>query len=170
MVFADECGLTEKPHRIRTWSRRGQTPVLQYHFRWKNLSAIAGITMFNFFFRLYPGAIRTPQIIQFLDHLLRHIPGRILLIWDRLPGHRSRIVREFAENSQGRLIIDFLPAYAPELNPTEYIWGYLKHHAIPNFCPKNFDQLKSRARQSLGNMRRRPALVTSFWKQAELPY
>jgi hypothetical protein len=55
--------------------------VLQYHFNWKMLSAMAGVTWWNFYFRLFPGAIRSPQIIEFLSHLLRHIPGKLL---DRL--------------------------------------------------------------------------------------
>ena len=64
--------------------------MLQYHFNWKTLSVIAGITLWNFYFRLYPGAIRAPQVVAFLKHLLRHIPGKLLLVWDRLPAHRSR--------------------------------------------------------------------------------
>jgi transposase len=59
--------------------------VLQYHFTWKTLSVIAGITFWNFYFRLFPGAIRSPQIIAFLTHLLRHIPGKLLIVWDGLP-------------------------------------------------------------------------------------
>ena len=59
---------------------------MRYHFNWKTLSAIAGVTWWNFYFRLFPGAIRSPQIIQFLAHLLRHIPGKLLIVWDGLPG------------------------------------------------------------------------------------
>ena len=69
IVFIDESGLSERPHRCRTWAPRGQTPVLQYHFNWKTLSAMAGVTWWNFYFRLFPGAIRSPQIIEFLSHL-----------------------------------------------------------------------------------------------------
>jgi len=100
--------------------------VLQYHFTWKTLSAIAGITFWNFYFRLFPGAIRSPQIIEFLTHLLRHIPGKLLIVWDGLPAHRSRAVWDFVRQQRGRIWLEFLPAYAPELNPTEYIWGHLK--------------------------------------------
>src|SRR5438874_1569142 len=91
-LFIDESGLSERPHRCRTWAPRGQTPVLQYHFNWKTLSAMAGVTWWNFYFRLFPGAIRSPQIIEFLMHLLRHIPGKLLIVWDGLPGHRSGAV------------------------------------------------------------------------------
>jgi len=73
-VFIDESGLSERPHRVRTWAPRGQTPVLQYHFNWKVLSATAGITWWNFYFRLYPTTIRAPQVVDFLGHLLR-LPG-----------------------------------------------------------------------------------------------
>ncbi|MFB3917396.1 MAG: hypothetical protein ACE14M_11745, partial [Terriglobales bacterium] len=65
--------MSERPHRCRTWAPKGRTPVLQYHFNWKTLSAMAGVTWWNFYFRLFPGAIRAPQIILFLAHLLRHI-------------------------------------------------------------------------------------------------
>jgi transposase len=142
--------------------------VLQYHFNWKTLSVIAGITLWNFYFRLYPGAIRAPQVVAFLKHLLRHIPGKLLLVWDRLPAHRSRVVQEFVAAQKGRIHTEYLPAYAPELNPTEYIWGHCKHHKLPNACPKNFDELKHGARHALRNMRRRPTLITAFWKQASL--
>ena len=90
IVFIDESGLTERPHRCRTWSPKGQTPVLQYHFHWKMLSAIAGVTWWTFYFRLYPGTIRSPQVIDFLRRLLRQIPGDLLVIWDGLRQHRRR--------------------------------------------------------------------------------
>lgn len=142
--------------------------MLQYHFNWKTLSVIAGITLWNFYFRLYPGAIRAPQIVAFLKHLLRQIPGNLLLVWDRLPAHRSRMVRDFVAAQNGRIHTESLPAYAPELNPTEYIWGHCKHHVLPNACPKDFAALKNGARHALRNMRRRPTLIAAFWKQASL--
>ena len=99
------------------------------------LSAMAGVTWWNFYFRLFPGAIRSPQIIVFLTHLLRHISGNLLIVWDGLPGHRSRAVWEFIGQQRGRIWVEFLPAYAPELNPVEYLWSYWKQHELPNFCP-----------------------------------
>lgn len=129
---------------------------------------MAGITWWNFYFRLFPGTIRSPQVVQFLVHLLRHIPGDLLVIWDGLRQHRSRLVREFVEKQKGRLTLEYLPAYAPELNPVEYLWGYWKKHALPNFCPRDFWYLSYDARRALGRMRRRPSLIRAFWKQAEL--
>jgi transposase len=142
--------------------------VLQFHFNWKTLSAIAGVTWWTFYFRLFPGTVRSPQVVEFLSHLMRHVPGKLLVIWDGLRSHRSRLVRDFVSQSDGRLQIEFLPAYAPELNPVEYIWGHWKQHELPNFCPKDLGQLSEYAQRALRRMRRRPTLVTAFWKQAKL--
>jgi transposase len=168
IVFVDESGLSERPHRCRTWAPRGQTPVLQYHFGWKTLSAMAGITWLRFYFQLFPGSIKAPQAIEFLQQLLRQIPGDLMVIWDGLAVHRSRAVRDFVAGQEGRIELQFLPAYAPELNPTEYIWGHLKQHEIPNFCPRDLAQLSSTALRCLRRMRRRPNLITAFWRQAGL--
>jgi transposase len=152
---------------VRTWAPRGQTPVLQYHFNWKVISAAAGITWWNFYFRLYPATIKAPQVVDFLSHLLRHLKGKLLVIWDGLPAHRARVVSQFIRAQGSRLAVERL-AYAPELNPVEYIWGYWKHHELPNFCPRDFAQLSRQARTALRRMRRRQPLVRSFWHQAKL--
>jgi len=137
-------------------------PILQFHFNWDTLSAIAGITWWNFYFRLYPGSIKAPQAIDFLGRLLQQLPGRLLIIWDGLPVHRSRKVAQFIWKHRDRLQIERLPADAPELNPVEYLWGYLKHHAIPNLCPRNLSELNTAARRALGRIRRKPCLITAF--------
>src|SRR5215470_12859263 len=168
IVFIDESGLSQRPHRCRTWSPKGQTPVLQYCFNWKKLSAVAGITWCNFYFELHPGSIKSPQVIKFLSHLKRHIKRKLLVIWDRSKPHRSRLVKDFVAKQNSAICIEYLPAYAPELNPVEYIWGYWKHHELRNFCPKTFSELSYHSIQALKRMRRRPKLITAFWQQAEL--
>lgn len=142
--------------------------MLQHNFNWNLLSAIAGVTIWNFYFRLFPGTIKAPQVVEFLEHLLRHVSGKVLVIWDGLPAHRSRLVKDFVRAHEDRLVIERLPGYAPELNPVEYLWGYWKHHALPNLCPKDFGALSGHALRALRRMRRRPRLVVAFWKQAEL--
>ena len=107
-------------------------------------------------------------MIEFLQHLQRHIGSKLTVIWDGLPVHRSRLVHSFVAQQRGQIHLEYLPAYAPELNPVEYIWGYCKQHELPNLCPKDFAHLGRAARQALGRMRRRRPLVESFWKQAEL--
>jgi hypothetical protein len=74
--------------------------VLQYHFNWKTLSAMAGVTWWNFYFRLFSGAIKNPQVVEFLRHLMRHLPGKLLIIWDGLRSHHSHLVWDFGSRTQ----------------------------------------------------------------------
>jgi transposase len=150
------------------WAPKGKTPVLQYNFNWKSLSAVAGLTFLNFCFRLYPGSVKGEQVVDFLKALVRHIVGPLLVVWDGLPAHRSRMVRDYITDLDGWIHIEYLPPYAPELNPVEYIWAYWKQHELPNVCPKDFWSLDREARRTLRRMRRRPRLIAAFWKQASL--
>jgi hypothetical protein len=95
IVFIDESGLSERPHRCRTWAPRGQTPVLQYHFNWKMLSAMAGVTWWNFYFRLFPGAIRSPQIMEYLwSHWKQHeLPNFCPTTFGQLSHHARQALR-----------------------------------------------------------------------------
>ena len=142
--------------------------MLQFNFNWQKLSVSAGLTLHNFYFRLYPGAIRQAEVIDFLKALVRHIKKPLLIIWDRLPAHRSRLVWEFIELSEGHIVTVYLPAYAPELNPVEYIWSYWKQHELPNVCPKDRGQLSRRALHALRRMQRKPRFLTTFCKQSSL--
>jgi transposase len=144
--------------------------VLEYNFNWKSLSAVAGLTFWNFYFRLYPGAVKSPQVIDFLQALVRHVASPLLLVWDGLPAHRSRLVRDFLQSLDGWIEWEYLPAYAPELNPVEYIWAYWKQHELPNVCPKDYWQLGEAARRTLRRMRRRPRIIRAFWEQAQLRF
>jgi len=127
--------------------------VLQHYFNWKVPSAAAGITWWNFYF----DAILAPSMAPW-----RSTSSAICCAtcrascwyWDGLPQHRARLVTEFIRAQRSRLAIERLPAYAPELNPVEYIWGYWKHHELPNFCPRDFGELSYQVR--------------SLWRQANL--
>lgn len=132
------------------------------------MSVIAGICRWRFYFRLHEGSIKAPQIIEFLKALHASIGCKLLIIWDRLQAHRSKLVQQYVERLRGAIALEYLPAYAPELNPVEYIWGYLKRHAMPNYCAADFDDVSTQARSNLRSMQRRRTLVCAFWRQAEL--
>ena len=110
IVFIDESGLSTRPTRVRTWAPRGQTPVLHETFNWKSLSIIGGLALWRFHFQIHTGSIKSPQVIEFLRHLQRHIPGRIMILWDGAPIHRSVLVKSFIASTQGRILIERLPA------------------------------------------------------------
>jgi transposase len=168
IVFIDESGLSTRPHRVRTWAPRGQTPLLHESFSWDKLSVIAGLTLYRFYFRIYEGSIRGPQAAEFLQALLRHIPGKLLVVWDGAAIHRSKPVKEALARSRGRLWLERLPAYAPELNPVEYLWAHLKEHQIANLLVEHGWELCLHATAALRRMRRRPKIIRACWKQAEL--
>ena len=165
IVFMDESGLSTRPHRVRTWGRRGQTPLIRELFNWKRISLLAGITLRPFYFRVHENSIQSAQVVALLRALLRHIPGRLLVIWDGAAIHRSAEVKEFLGKQGGRLWVERLPAYAPELNPAEYLGGHLKEHEVGNLVVQQGYELSPKATAAL---RRRPSLIVACWKQAEL--
>jgi transposase len=168
IVFVDESGLSTRPTRVRTWSPRGQTPQLQETFNWKSLSIIGGLVLFNFYFQIHNGSVKGPQVIEFLQHLQRHIPGKLLILWDGASIHRSALVRDYLTSTDGRVAVERLPPYAPELNPVEYMWGHLKTHEIANLVATRAWELSFEATAALRRMRRRPSIISACYIQAEL--
>jgi transposase len=168
IVFIDESGLSERPTRVRTWAPKGETPVIQFHFNWKHISVIAGLTRMNCLFRFHDGPIRSAQIVEFLKALRRQLKRKLLIIWDGLRAHRSFMVRDYLDSTQGALQVAFLPPYAPDCNPVEYLWAWLKRHALANFCPATLGELKLTARSKLKSAQHRQSIIVACWKQAEL--
>lgn len=168
IVLIDESGLSERPTRVRTWAPKGQTPVIQFHFNWKQLSMIAGMSFSNTYFRLHEGAIKSEQIVAFLKALIKQIGRPLLIVWDGLKAHRSRLVREYVDGLEGKIALAFLPPYAPDLNPVEYLWAWLKRQALANYCPGSIAELSDTARGKLKSEQRHTTLIAAFWKQAEL--
>ncbi|QIK38535.1 hypothetical protein GWK36_11680 [Caldichromatium japonicum] len=93
------------------------------------------------YFRLFPGSIKSPQLVEFLIALTRQIKGKLLIIWDGLMAHKSQLLREFVASKGDHIVLDYLPAYAPELNPVEYVWGYLKNREIASLYKKGHHNL-----------------------------
>ena len=85
--------------------------MLQYHFNWKTISVAAGMTVWNFYFQIFEKAVGKQETILFLTHLLRYIKTPLLVVWDRLPAHRSRLVSQFLDSLDGRIAIEYLPPY-----------------------------------------------------------
>jgi len=160
--------LSTRPTRARTWAPRGQTPILQETFNWKSLSIIGGLALWQFYFQIHPGSIKSLQVIEFLQHLQRHIPGKILVVWDGAPLHRSVLVRDYILSPHGRIVVERFPAYALELNPVEYMWGHLKTHEIANLIVTQAWELSFEATAALRRMRRRKSIIAACYNQAEL--
>lgn len=154
LVFLDESGFSLKTMVTRTWSKRGRTPIVPTKLRWEHLSVIGTITSGGKFYQhTHAGAIRAPHVVTFLTHLLRQVPGEVVVVLDRAMIHRAKIVQELVARTS-RLTLENLPPYAPELNPIEHVWAYVKRHVLGNFCAQNVAELKSGLRRAWSRVRR----------------
>jgi transposase len=124
---------------VRTYAPRGETPVLRAPLSYDHLSAISAITPDGqLLMQVQEQAYTSTEVVQFLRHLLRHIPGKLLIVWDGACIHRSQPIKEFlAQGGAERIHLERLPSYAPELNPDEGIWRYLKRVELKNVAHGN---------------------------------
>jgi putative transposase len=168
IVFIDESGLSQRPTRVRTWAVKGESPVVQFRFNWDHISVIAGMHFAGVCFRLHDGSVKQEQVVEFLKALKAHYRRRLLILWDGGRPHRSRLVRDYVDSTEGHIQFAFLPPYAPELNPVEYLWAWLKRHALANFCPTRWPSCSTPHAANSNSAQRRSAIVASCWAQAEL--
>jgi transposase len=121
---------------VRTWAPSGQTPILPVPLTRDHLAAMSGITIEGRLFKqTQDHAYRSPDVARFLRVLLRKISGTLLVIWDGAPFHRGQPVKDFrCRGAAKRLRLEKLPSYAPDRNPAEGIWNYLKRVELANRC------------------------------------
>jgi transposase len=139
-----------------TWAPTGQTPVLPHKFNWKRMSMSAALcyrpdrSAAELVFATQPGAHNTETLIDFLRQL-RTLLGDadVTLLWDGLPSHRSRDMTQFIAGCRAWLRVERLPAYAPELNPVEGLWGNVKGTELANRCPDTIDEAMQATRDGL---------------------
>jgi transposase len=114
-------------------------------------------------------ALNSEDVVAFLEHLLREVPDRMVIIWDGAPIHRSHVIKTFLENGAAhRIHLEQLPAYAPELNPGEGLWAHLKGVELRNVCCLNLPHLRRDLRDAVKRVRRKPRLIKGFFRGAQL--
>ena len=152
-----------------TWARKGKRPVFKrVTYERRALSTAVALTLSGKIYkRHFEGAIRSEQTIQMLKHVQRHIPGRIILIWDRARIHISKKVKDYL-SEHPEIHVELLPAYAPELNPEEYCHGNVKQH-LRNARPSNKFEICSMLDRGFARLRRRPDLLLGFFHAAGIP-
>lgn len=167
IVFVDESGFSLLPAVVKTWAPRGQTPILHVPLSREHLSVIGGITLEGKLFTwVQAHSVKGPDCVFFLRHLLRQIPGKVLVVWDGLPAHRGNEVKHFlSKEAERRLWLVRLPAYAPELNPIEALWSYLKRVELKNLCCHTLDLLRAQLRLAVERIRHKTRLISSFFQQ-----
>jgi transposase len=161
LLFVDESGLSNEPNVARTWAPKGSRPKLKHSAKRRKLSIIFAITMdAELYFSVYPHDLTGAEVILFLDKLTKRIPWtRMMLLWDNAPIHRSAEVKEYLHTVRQKLETRRFPAYAPELNPDEYIFSHIKCRELANFCPESEGEMKLGLRKAIGRIMRRPQLI-----------
>jgi transposase len=143
---------------------------------WKTVSAISAVAWrprarrrrrFRLYFRAHNETIKSPQVIDFLRHLLRQVPGPIDVIWDGLSGHHSAETKAFIA-SQPRLRVHRLPSYSPHLNPDEFIWSHLKKNGMAHYTPEHISQLRVKLRHSVVRLQRRQDVLAACFCAAKV--
>jgi len=177
IVYIDEVGFMLNPLVRKTWAPRGHTPVLKIsENRHDRISVIGAMTIkmvkprqFGFLFHLSPDNtnFRGHMIAPFLDHLYNKLHGHINLVWDSIKIHTAEPVNIFLALHPA-IKIFFFPPYAPELNPVENIWGYIKYNRLANFCPHDLVELRKHVRAELFRVQKRPDLLESMFRHTGL--
>jgi transposase len=167
VIFSDESGFYLLPSVVRTYAPRGQAPVIRHKLSREHLSVISGVTPGgDLYLMVQDRACQGTDMVKFLQHLLDKIPGKLLLIWDGAPIHRSKAVKGFlAEGATARLHLECLPPYAPDLNPDEGVWRYLKHVELPNRSCLDLDNLRETLLGAVERLRGKPHILQACFQQ-----
>jgi transposase len=168
LLFVDESAFYLLPGVVRTWAPLGRTPILRCPLSRDHLSVISAITPSGeLYLALQERAFDSLAVIAFVQQLLAHIPGKLLIIWDGAPIHRSKMIKPFlSQEAAGRIWLERLPGYAPDLNPDEAIWRYLKHVELKNVCCRNLSHLKTELLAAEQRLRQKPTIIQACFAQA----
>ena len=170
ILLIDESGFYPLPRVVRTYAPSGQTPILREWYTHEHLSAIGAISPEGkLYVHCQDHALNSADVVAFLEHLLREVPGRLVLIWDGTPSHRSYVIKAFlADGAARRLHLERLPAYAPELNPGEGRRQQLKGVERRNLCCCNIPHLRREVRDAVRRVRPKPRIIHGCFKGAGL--
>jgi transposase len=168
IVWVDESGFYLLPGLVRTYAPRGRTPVVRVPLTNDHLSAISAVTPDGRLLLLVQDrAIRSPDVVRFLQHLLRHLPGKLLVLWDGAPIHRGQPVKDFlAAGGAKRVRLEQLPGYAPELNGDEGVWNQLKRVELRNVCCRDLPHLRRHLRSATARLRHKRRVLQGYARHA----
>jgi transposase len=169
-IFVDEAGFYLLPGVVKTYAPEGLTPILREWQTRDHLSVMAGLTPDGRVYVLIrQESLNGLHTIEFLKHVMRHGGPKLLVIWDRSPIHRRKEVKEFLGQAGGRVQVEPLPPYAPDLNPLDQgAWQHLKHVEMRNLVCLDLEELHMELYLAIDRLRHKPHLIRSFFKSAGL--
>lgn len=169
----DESGFMLQPVVRRTWAPKGQTPIQYSWDRHDRISTIAALTLaprrrrLGLYFQIHSHNIHAEEVITFLHLVHRNLRRRLIVVLDRYSVHR-KAVRLLQEVGVDWLEVEWLPSYAPELNPVEMLWNHTKYADLANFIPEDKNDLFQAVSISIDSTRQNGQLIRSFFKHASL--
>ncbi len=171
LVFTDESGFYLLPAVVRTYGPKGETPVMYHWATRDHLSVMGAVTTGHRICTMVRRkAFNGLHCIEFFKHLLRQLARPLLVIWDGSPIHRRAEVKTFIQSmGDKQLVVEPLPAYAPDLNPVEWMWKHLKHVELRNRTCLDLEELHMELHLAVGRIRQKPKLIKTFFEGAELP-
>lgn len=119
-------------------------------------------------FQTRPGSYNDESLIEFLTELHTHLDAKVTLLWDGLPSHRSRRMGAFVRSARTWLVVERLPAYAPDLNPVECLWGNVKGTELANLCAENIEEAAGAAEAGMDRVGSDSELCFAFLRQCGL--
>lgn len=165
-MWVDEAGFYLLAGVVRSYAPCGQTPVLRVPLTRDHLSVISGITLHGqLLTQMQEHAFDSAGVVCFLRHLRVHLGERLLIIWDGAPIHSEGAVKAFlTTEAGGQIRVEQLPGYAPDLNPSEGVWDYLKNVELRNVACHSLLELRQQLRRGMARLRQKPHLICSFIK------
>jgi transposase len=171
IFFADETGIRSDAAPGKTWGMRGQTPVVETSGRRQSVNAISAVTpRGEFWYRTYRGTLNAQTFLGFLRAFLHGRRKPVFLVVDSHPAHVAKAVAQYVQSLRGRLELHFLPGYAPEFNPDEFVWNHLKTHAIRKRPLRRDEDLRDRVEAELRAIQAWPSLLRSFFRAPIVAY
>lgn len=172
-MFLDESGYLLQPLRRRVWAPKGHTPIQRAWDRHDRITALAAVTRapwaarLGLYYELLDHNARTAEFVRFLREVHAHLRRPLILVCDRLSAHRSA-VRQLSEEGAQWLKVEWLPAYAPEIDPVEDVWNQSKYGDLANVIPNDINQLHEALDHLLETYRHQPNRLHSFFHAAQL--
>jgi transposase len=165
IYFWDESGFRADVVQGRTWAVKGRTPTLELPGTRQSVSAASAVNAKGgFWFVTYKGGMTAELFVSLLKHMMRGRRKPLYIVLDSLPAHKAKMVQDYVASTNGRLELHFLPGYAPELNPDEFVWNHVKRTGTAKSPLAKGDNLQDRIEADLLGVQANPRLVRSFFK------
>jgi transposase len=171
IYFLDEAGFHSDPVLGRTYGLKGHTPVVATSGQRQSINAISAVNAKGeFWYNLYSGKLNASRFAEFLQDLMKGRRERVFLVVDGHPAHKAKLVQAYVSSLAGKLELHFLPPYAPDLNPDEFVWGYAKTNGVSKKPLRQNESMKARVESDLEAIKRNKSLVRSFFCAESVAY